>query len=80
VFFELFHLMCHLFKSDKERISKIQRQRFFVSHPVSHPTNQFFTKFQIKPIKSKYIGKIIKIPSCFSLNDFLDVTCVQKYL
>jgi hypothetical protein len=30
---KLFHLMCHLFKSDK-KISKIQHQRFFVSHPV----------------------------------------------
>jgi hypothetical protein len=35
VFSKLFHLMCHLFTSDK-KITKIQHQIFFVSHPVYH--------------------------------------------
>jgi hypothetical protein len=40
-FFELFHLKCNLFKSDKNK--QIQCQKFFVSHSVYYVYDQRYT-------------------------------------
>jgi hypothetical protein len=50
-FAKLLHLICDLFKSDK-KISKIQHQRFFVSHPVYTYTGYFTSDNEPDGIKN----------------------------